>query len=138
MEKMKPLLSHYDSSIVVTPIVNKLSHNLQEKWTYTAVKYMNDHDVAYPPFGIFVNCIRDQSRIKNNPSFQYGGSQVNKSANFQKHPDKSGIHVRKTETTVKQKCPLHLTDHPLNKCRVFKAKPIEERIKFLKEKIQVL
>jgi hypothetical protein len=76
MEKMKPLLSHYDSSIVVTPIVNKLSHNLQEKWTYTAVKYsigvtpivnklshnlqekwtytavkyMNDHDVAYPPF----------------------------------------------------------------------------------------
>jgi hypothetical protein len=26
-------------SIGVTPIVNKLSHNLQEKWTYTAVKY---------------------------------------------------------------------------------------------------
>lgn len=97
MEKMKPLLSHYDSSIGVTPIVNKLPHNLQEKWTYTAVKYMNDHDVAYPPFSIFVNVIRDQSRI--NPSFQYEGSQVNKSTNFQKLPDKSGIHVRKTETT---------------------------------------
>lgn len=98
---------------------------------------MNDHDVAYPPFSIFVNFIRDQSRIKNNPSFQYESSQVNKSTNFQKHPDKSGIYVRKTETTdntaVKQKCPLHLTDHQLNKCSVFKSIPIEERIKFLKE-----
>ena len=72
---MKPLLSHYDPSIGVTPIVNKLPHNLQEKWTYTAVKYMNDHDVAYPPFNRFVNFIRDQSPIKNNPSFQYEGSQ---------------------------------------------------------------
>ncbi|CAG2228547.1 unnamed protein product [Mytilus edulis] len=42
---------------------------------------------------------------------------------------------RVTETNLDpRKCPLHLTEHSLNKCRVFRAKPIGERIKFIKEK----
>ncbi|CAG2199879.1 unnamed protein product [Mytilus edulis] len=103
---------------------------------------------AYPPFGHFVEFLRDQSRIKNNPSFFYETTPFKKENNFQKRSERNTqIHVKKTETTdphkplslpdnnsAKQKCPLHLTEHSLNKCRVFRAKPIGERIKFIKEK----
>ncbi|CAC5386962.1 unnamed protein product [Mytilus coruscus] len=99
-EKMKPLLGHYDLSIGVTSMVNKLPHNLQEKWTTTAVRYMNYNAVAYPPFDHFVDFLRDQSRIKNNPSFFYETTPFKKENNFQKRPERNTqIHVKKTETT---------------------------------------
>ena len=69
--RMTSLLGHYDSSTGVTPIVNKLPHYLQEKWTTSAVKYMYDHNVSYPPFSHYAQFLRDQSRIRNNPSFAY-------------------------------------------------------------------
>jgi hypothetical protein len=43
------LLGYYDSSTGVTPIVNKLPPNLQEKWTNEAIKYKRRYQVAYPP-----------------------------------------------------------------------------------------
>lgn len=141
---MAPFLSHYDSSIGVTPLVNKLPHNLQEKWTNSAVRYMKVNEVSYPKFGYFVDFLREQSRIRNNPSFFYENANLGKdthTSKFNKGLEKNNIHVRKTETNadnnnskVKNLCPLHLTEHSLNKCRAFKAKPIEERRKFLKEK----
>lgn len=38
------------------------------------------------------------------------------------------------DVSVPGKCPIHNTDHPLNKCRTFRSKSIQERMKFLREK----
>ena len=136
-KKMMSLLSHYDSSIGVTPIVNKLPHYMQEKWTSSAVKYMKDKNVVYPPFTHFAEFLRDQSRIRNNPSFLYESTAQKKANDIPKHSDKNPyiVHVKKTSATQTQenqientasnisselrKCPLHHTDHVLNKCRFF-------------------
>ena len=56
------LLAYYDSG--VTPIVNKLPHNVQEKWVTAAVRYKRQNDVIYPLFSFFVTFIRDQAEIK--------------------------------------------------------------------------
>lgn len=104
--------------------------------------------MSYPRFGHFVDFLREQSRVRNNSSFFYESNSGNQAQGRDSHTsrfDKSlhnrNVHVRKTETSTndnsskpKNKCPLHLTDHTLNKCRAFRAKPIEKRKRFLKEK----
>lgn len=147
-ERMKSLLGHYDSSTGVNPIVNKLPHNLQEKWTSSAIRYMNEHHTAYPPFTHFAEFLREQSRIRNNPSFLYETTFIRKDTNVSNYVQKNSVVVKKTNThhevqstasrtediSVPGKCPIHNTDHPLNKCRAFRSKSIQERMKFLGEK----
>ncbi|XP_060565904.1 uncharacterized protein LOC132724935 [Ruditapes philippinarum] len=67
----KDLLSYYNTSLGIIPIVNKLPHNLQEKWTSHAAKYKKDNCVQYPPFSYFTNFIREISKIRNDPGFMY-------------------------------------------------------------------
>ncbi|XP_050419539.1 uncharacterized protein LOC126832715 [Patella vulgata] len=140
-ERMKSLFGHYDSSTGVTPIINKLPYYLQEKWTSTAVSYLKNHmSVVYPPFSHFAEFLREQSRIRNNPSFSYEVPQFKKEP---KYVEKSNFLVKKTDTEEVQKppsslnntskCPLHQTDHSLNRCRAFRRKPMQERLKFLKD-----
>jgi len=43
-EQYLTLMSYYDSSSGVIPIVNKLPHALQEKWTTQAVKYQKNNN----------------------------------------------------------------------------------------------
>ncbi|XP_062583176.1 uncharacterized protein LOC134244932 [Saccostrea cucullata] len=145
---MKAVLGYYDSSTGVTPIVNKLPHNLQEKWTSSAIRYMQEHHTVYPPFSHFAEFLRQQSRIRNNPSFLYETSFVRKDTNMSNYYHKNSVVVKKTNThheaqntapstediSMFQKCPIHNTDHLLNKCRAFRLKSIQERMKFLKEK----
>ena len=86
------------------------------------------------------------SKVKNDPGFIF----ENPNTSPQSHREKQGrtaptrpvIAARKTEiatgassdTGPDKLCPLHKTKHALNKCKVFRTKPIEERRKFLKEK----
>ena len=44
------LFSYYNSSSGVIPIVSKLPHFLQEKWTTLASSYKKTHQVSFPPF----------------------------------------------------------------------------------------
>ena len=48
-------LGYYVSSSGVTPIVNKLPHNIQENWVTSAVRYKIQNDVIYPPFSFFLS-----------------------------------------------------------------------------------
>ncbi|CAC5358981.1 unnamed protein product [Mytilus coruscus] len=67
----KSYLAMNDSSIGVIPIVSRLPRNIQEKWTNTAGKLIKDKNVIYPPFECFAEFLREQNKIKNNPSFMY-------------------------------------------------------------------
>jgi hypothetical protein len=146
-DKYRSLLGHYESSTGVSPIVSKLPFNLQERWTSSAVRYIKAHDVTYPPFGHFAEFLREQIRTRNNPSFVYEISSVGlkKEKTSSWNPDINHVHSRKTDTkdterangskvkTESNRCPLHNTNHSLNKCKGFKAKPIDERRNFIRE-----
>ena len=47
------LLSYYDTSSGIKPIVNKLPAQLQEKWTSRAISYKKKYGVPFPPFSMF-------------------------------------------------------------------------------------
>lgn len=130
------LLAYFDTSSGILPIVNKLPHALQEKWTTHAVNFKKKHSVSFPPFSVFVEFVRDISRVKNDPSFQY---ETNSYAATEKviHRTKNiNIATKKTfgetnKDTVE--CPIHHVKHSLNQCRTFRAKPLEERRAFVKD-----
>ncbi|CAC5421662.1 unnamed protein product [Mytilus coruscus] len=51
--KYTTLLSYYNSSSGINPIVAKLPYFLQEKWTTHASSYKKSHKIAFPPFSLF-------------------------------------------------------------------------------------
>lgn len=65
------LLSYFDTSAGINPVINKLPTGLQEKWVTTAVKYKRTHNVVFPTFSQFVQFIHELALVKNDPSFQY-------------------------------------------------------------------
>lgn len=69
--KYSTLLSYFDSSSGIIPIINKLPYNLQDKWTTQASNYKKKNNVSYPPFTFLVQFLQEMSRIRNDPGFQY-------------------------------------------------------------------
>lgn len=138
-EKYAALLSYFDSSAGILPVLNKLPYSIQGKWTNHAVNYMKKQNVTFPPFSVFVEFMREISRVPNDPSFQYDGLQPSTekspfawTKNFQVMTKKT-ISLQKVQEEPDKECPLHHTEHSLNDCRAFRAKPIEERRRFVKE-----
>nr|XP_022331795.1 uncharacterized protein LOC111129629 [Crassostrea virginica] len=141
------LLSYFDSSSGVIPIINKLPYGLQEKWVSQASKYKNQFHVPFPPFGFLVNFIREISTMKNDPALQHESSQSSSTVKKGQRENKGStglpsVHSRKTELTGENeenkvnttpRCPLHKADHSLNVCRSFRAKPLQERKDILRE-----
>lgn len=123
-------LAYFDSAVGVNQIVSKLPYNLQEKWTTHAANYKRQHYVPFPPFNIFAQFIREQSRIRNDPSFKYEPSTEKHSIN-DRAQHKKVVSVKKTE--VEERCPIHKASHSLQDCREFKSKSHEEKKKVLSE-----
>ena len=156
-EKYQTLFAYFDSSSGVSPIVCKLPYNLQEKWTTEAVKYKKQFGVAYPPFSFFASFVREMSKVKNDSSFIYDQTTSTTSSSTNVRPKKQTTPVYSKKTDVTQPkivspmtnptasnqspsvprteimCPLHNTNHALNKCRGFRKLSIEERKKILAE-----
>ena len=134
------ILSYYDASSGVIPIVNKLPFNLREKWVTHASNYKQKHSVAFPPFSVFCSFVRDMSRIRNDPSLRYDTSGNDFASRSDTHRKEYVISrkadvVNQRENSLQQiKCPLHKTNHSLNNCRAFRQKPFDERKKWIKEK----
>ena len=147
-----PLLSYYDTSAGINPIVVKLPSGLQEKWTTHAVQYMSRHHVRYPPFAEFAQFVRYICRIKNNPCFMFdSGLTMGTQLKIDRtSSSKDKVVSRKTEVAdnvysktspsdappkgVKEDhCPIHKTKHSLAVCRAFRSKPIAERRHMLKK-----
>lgn len=68
--KYSAMLAYLDSSSGIRPIISKLPYGLQEKWTSRAVKYKKEHDAVFPPFEVFVDFIKDISKVKKRPWIQ--------------------------------------------------------------------
>ncbi|CAG2195834.1 unnamed protein product [Mytilus edulis] len=129
--KYTTLLSYYNSSSGINPIVAKLPYFLQEKWTTRASSYKKSHDIAFPPFSLFVSYIRDMCEIRNDPAFSYNS--VNSTTNSKQ---RSSVISRRLDVSSESsvRCPLHKAGHTLNDCRGFRKYPIQDRQKFLREK----
>lgn len=133
------LLSYFDSSSGVSPIVSKLPYGIQEKWTTEASKYKLTYSVSFPPFSYFVNFIRRMSKVKNDPSFVYEcfqttGDKRDKrvTSNVLSRKTDVGFTTQNASEDIMKRCPIHKADHTLNECRTFKAKSYAERKKYLK------
>ncbi|XP_036952751.1 uncharacterized protein LOC119018863 isoform X1 [Acanthopagrus latus] len=146
-------LSYLDTARGVKQIVEKLPYNLQEKWTIFGSKYKEDYAVAFPPFTVFSKFVRQQAKIKNDPSFILSTSSSHASSAAEK-PVKSSrktvITTHKTDIPANftdsqnspgfkkleepdRQCPIHKKPHPLKKCKLFRDKSLEERKTYLRE-----
>ncbi|XP_061170884.1 uncharacterized protein LOC133180357 [Saccostrea echinata] len=83
--------------------------------------------------------------MKNDPGFVYDSENrsqnqrnVGQPAIPRSNPPARNVSTKKTEVAVDQTsmtiCPLHGKNHSLNQCRAFRLKPLEERIKFIRDK----
>ncbi|XP_071158970.1 uncharacterized protein [Mytilus edulis] len=133
------LLSYFNSSSGVSPIVSKLSYSLQEKWTTQASNYKKKHSVPYPPFSFFINFIRDMCQIRNDPAFSYSNSSTSSNTKRSSNP----VLTRKVEVSAQSntrvhdsnnRCPIHKAGHTLSECRGFQKRPFQDRQRFLREK----
>nr|XP_034318941.1 uncharacterized protein LOC105335138 [Crassostrea gigas] len=130
------LLSYFDTSSGINPIVNKLPYGLQEKWTTRASMYKKQYKVPFPPLSVFIDFIRDMSEVKNDPAFVYDNPRIAPSSTPACGNRRDSILNRKTyvQQETMKRCPIHKAEHSLLCCRQFLSKPLEERRKFLKEK----
>ncbi|XP_052818526.1 uncharacterized protein LOC128244575 [Mya arenaria] len=138
------MFSYFDSSSGVNPIVSKLPYNLQDKWTNRASQYKHNHQVMFPPFSFFVNFVREISRTKNDPAFQYKCEQkpeiskpfkvfARKTEEVQSLPKEKETNTDQNAVTIKR-CPIHNAQHSLLQCRTFLQKTLEEKKRFVREK----
>ncbi|XP_056022091.1 uncharacterized protein LOC125651089 [Ostrea edulis] len=141
------LVSYFDSSSGVIPIINKLPHGLQEKWVSQTARYKKQFDVPFPPFGFLFNFIRELSTMKNDLALQYECSESSSTSKKRQQESKGttgspSVHSRKTElagegeenkTNTNSRCPIQKADHTLHAYRAFRAKPLQERKDILRE-----
>lgn len=133
------LLSYFDSSSGINPIVNQLPFNIQEKWTKRALNYKTKKSVPYPPFSYFVEFVQEMSKIRNDPGFQYEAS-LSALAPNQNRKKNTTVLSYKTEVEPNRNldyrgqkwCPIHNDNHSLKDCKVFRHKPLSERKTILK------
>ncbi|KAK3105444.1 hypothetical protein FSP39_025380 [Pinctada imbricata] len=134
------LLSYYDTSSGVLPIVSKLTNQLQEKWANRASQYKRTHKVPFPPFVFFIQFMQEMCELKNDPGLRI--SQRSFSNTGEKKKDGVRLVVRKSsleEDETKQKsfskrCPIHKSEHSLEKCRLFLGMTLSNKREFLKSK----
>ncbi len=60
-----PGLTYLDTARGINPIVDKLPHNLQEKWVSIGSRYKDEHYVSFPPFSFFTQFVCCEARIRN-------------------------------------------------------------------------
>ncbi|XP_069105757.1 uncharacterized protein [Argopecten irradians] len=133
--RYESLLSYYDSSTGINPVVAKLPLHLQTKWTERATRYKVTHKVPYPPFSHFVNYISDMSSMSNAPSFKYTyeGQEGIQRKNFQTKKTTT-FQTPVTSEQDRPACPIHTyASHKLSECKQFRQRPIEERKNILRE-----
>lgn len=155
--KFEKLLSYFDTSGGINPIVKKLPTPMQNKWRDKATSYKRAKEVPYPPFSFFVEFVTEEASKYNDPGLKFDSDQNNNpqsarektSAQFsQKTRQSRNVHTNKTEVASPQertkppevkkpfnkqspfkklKCAVHNTNHSLNVCEAFKAMSLEDR-----------
>ncbi|KAK3107001.1 hypothetical protein FSP39_004706 [Pinctada imbricata] len=129
----KPLLSYFDSSTGILPIVKKLPHNIQEKWITRASNHKRQTNTPYPSFKFFVDFVLEMSQIRNDPGLCVTDRKREQAPARTQRPLSSKMtsvgDKQQTSELIdpRKKCPLHKNFHALNKCRTFRNKGLKER-----------
>lgn len=96
-------------------------------------------------FLFFSKYIHNTVKVRNDPSFVYERVNESESAHHRNRPTTRPLQVLARKTEMKthpsyyssprmpDSCPVHGTNHSLNMCRSFRAKPLTERKEFLKK-----
>ena len=128
------LLSYYNTSSGVRPIISKLPLNLRNKWTTRAARYQNQYQVAFPPFLELLQFIRETAKIMNNPCFNYDtpSAHVGNERKMLVNTKKTDTHDERPERGHGSNsdifCPYHnSSNHTLNDCLVFRRKSVDQR-----------
>lgn len=140
-----PGLSYLDTACGIEPIVAKLPYGLREKWISAGSRYKEGNAGRFPPFDFFTGFMCYEAKKRNDPSFVFlnaSGSSV-KAESSQPKSTKKLIAVHKTNVSPAESstssdpnknCPIHAKPHPLKKCKAFRAKDLQDRKAFLKER----
>ena len=131
------MMSYFDSSVGISPIVSKLLYNIQEKWTTRANNFKKTHGLIYPRFWVFTEFIHEQAKVRNDPGFIYSQGHVSyftdkpQSHNMNKRPVIACKMIKKDvkiDTTLPQGTPCYpiykTTKHLLDNCRFFLIKAV--------------
>lgn len=140
-------LSYLDTPRGVNPIIQKLPFSLQEMWLTVGSKYKEDYRVSIPPFKFLVDFVRQQAKMRNDPSFSLTTIQEeSRRPNKPAFPRAVATHKTqvssenplaasepKNKANPTKQCFLHNKPHPLSRCRGFRMKSMEERKSLLKQ-----
>ncbi|XP_037609979.1 uncharacterized protein LOC119478948 [Sebastes umbrosus] len=141
-------LSYLDTARGINPILEKLPFSLQDKWMVQGTRYKQQNHVSFPPFSFFSSFIREEARMRNDLSFIPATSSITppREERFSMKTARTPITVHRTEVdntqwedeargldNPKKQCPIHKKPHPLQRCRAFRERPLEERKTFLRE-----
>ncbi|XP_060602183.1 uncharacterized protein LOC132755332 [Ruditapes philippinarum] len=148
-ERYTHLLSYFESSTGVRPILEKLPFHIQNKWMYRATNYKRANQVLYPPFSVFCTFLDEISTMFNDPglSVSYVKSNERKPSQnqtFSVRSQNQTVNVRKTVTDASHVqcvefmpncCPVHnnAKSHTLNNCMTFLQRSVSERKRFLRD-----
>ena len=127
-----------DEPIYLKPILTKLPGDIQSTWQRYAFRYKRNHRVDYPPFVEFAKFIQDTSLERIDPNLVIDISEKDNSTAKNATPklrqtyetevtDITPAVQRKQNLDLSNWCIIHHKPHTLNKCRAFRAKPLEER-----------
>ncbi|KAL6485054.1 hypothetical protein MHYP_G00070990 [Metynnis hypsauchen] len=97
-----PGLSYLDTARGIHPIVEKLPHNIQEKWISYGAKYKRTHLVSFPPFSIFVKFVLAEAKARTDPSFNLFASSstpANVKKGYSDRSAKTPVMVHKTQVS---------------------------------------
>lgn len=124
----------------IEPLVVKLPYGLQEKWISAGSKYKDENGSQFPPSNYFA---------RNDPSFTIPSVTSPPSRFGIAFSSLSPISANKADVTStdlfancptnassdsSKSCPIHCKPHPLNQCKTFRDKNLEDRTTSLKER----
>lgn len=137
------LLSFYDTSSGVNPIIAKLPQFLQNKWMDRAARYKKSRSVTFPPFTVFIDFVSEMASTLNDPCFMFDYRKVNEEPKPVQKQRQCYVTTKKTgvkqdeRSEYKQKilCPIHPKSrtHELKDCKEFFKRSFDEKKGLLKE-----
>lgn len=69
--KYSVMLVYLDLFLGIRFIILKFLYGLQEKWINRVMKYKFEYQIVFLFFGVFVDFMKEMSRVKNDLSFVY-------------------------------------------------------------------
>ncbi|KAL5020965.1 hypothetical protein ScPMuIL_000120, partial [Solemya velum] len=138
--KYEKLLSYFDTSAGVIPIVSKLPSNMQYKWRDKATSYKKSHDMLFPPFTFLIEFLSNQASMLNDPGFTHDSDTFTPRA--RERPPNPGVFVNKVDVKVEEKkpevlktnrCVIHNASHKPSDCLAFQKLPMDDKWKLLQE-----